>query len=232
VRLVDKLYGKSHFINKPHYSLRGQRLQVITKIVDYELDDNKSYEGVWHVEGMSHEEIVATAIYVLERDDDIIGGNILFKRAMHGTELVDIAERTGQQRPEPQDNVIRSGLVPLGQVETLLERLIAFPNSHIHKVTSLKSKVSRVDSNNRDNDDAERIGKKKREMKQKRRIIVFFIVNPEQRIISTREVPPQQIEAGGSMTYEQALEHRLELMKERKYTKQDWNVREINLCEH
>ena len=71
-----------------------------------------------------------------------------------------------------------------------------------------------------------------KEMKQKRRIIVFFLVNPEQRIISTREVPPQQIEAGGSMTYEQASEHRLELMKERKYTKQDWNVREINLCEH
>jgi len=40
---------------------------VITKIVDYELDPGQSYDGVWHVEGMSHEEIVATAIYFIHR---------------------------------------------------------------------------------------------------------------------------------------------------------------------
>jgi hypothetical protein len=57
-------------------------------------------------------------------------------------------------------------------------------------------------------------------------------VNPEKRIISTRDVPPQQLEAGGSMSREEAVEHRLELMKERKFNKQDWNIREIELCEH
>lgn len=46
---------------------------------------------------------------------------------------------------------------------------------------------------------------------------------------STREVAPQK---GGTMTHVEALEHRLELMKVRKYHKQDWNVREIELCEH
>jgi len=30
-----------------------------------------------------------------------------------------------------------------------------------------------------------------------RRIIVFFLVNPEKRIVSTREVAPQQPQAGG-----------------------------------
>ena len=39
-----------------YISLRGQKLQVITKIVDYELQPEQSHEGVWHVEGMSHEE--------------------------------------------------------------------------------------------------------------------------------------------------------------------------------
>jgi hypothetical protein len=68
--------------------------------------------------------------------------------------------------------------------------------------------------------------------KQKRRIVVFFLVNPEKRIVSTREVKPQQQEAGGSMSREEACKHRIELMKERKYAKQDWNVREISLCEH
>jgi hypothetical protein len=66
----------------------------------------------------------------------------------------------------------------------------------------------------------------------KRRIIVFFLVNPEKRITSTREIPPQQMEHGGGMTLEEARKHRMELMEERKYTKQDWNVREIQLCEH
>ena len=42
----------------------------------------------------------------------------------------------------------------------------------------------------------------------------------------------QQEPAGGTMSRDDAFKHRLELMKERKYTKQDWNVREIELCEH
>ena len=53
-------------------SLRGRRLQVVTKIVDYELAPGETYEGVWHVEGMSHEEIVATAIYFIDRDEDCL----------------------------------------------------------------------------------------------------------------------------------------------------------------
>ena len=35
-------------------------VQVITKIVDYELEPGQTYEGVWHVEGMSHENIIST----------------------------------------------------------------------------------------------------------------------------------------------------------------------------
>jgi len=62
--------------------------------------------------------------------------------------------------------------------------------------------------------------------------MVFFLINPEKRIISMREVSPQGIECGGKMTREDAFEHRLELMKERKFHKQDWNVRDIELCEH
>ena len=202
--------------------------------MDYKLDAGQKYEGVWHVEGMSHEEIVATAIYILERDDDIVGGDILFKRALIQSE----ASRVHNLRDAPPGyarKFFSGSPIPLGKVETLSKRLIAFANSHIHKVTTLEHKSSPTDTNKGEGDDdtdGERATKKGRGMKQKRRIVVFFLVNPEKRIISTREIPPQQSEAGGSMTYEQACGHRLELMKERKYTKQDWNVREISLCEH
>merc|ERR1739849_2336 len=97
-------------------------------------------------------------------------------------------------------HLINEGLVPLGRLELPQERLLAFPNSHVHRVTPLKNMASHAAS---------------------RRIVVFWLVNPEVRIISTRHVAPQQ----SVMTREEALEHRLKLMEERKKYKQDWNVR-------
>ncbi len=204
-------------IAEVYHPLRGKKLQVITKIVDYELKPGQTYEGVWHVEGMSHEEIIATMIYFINRDDDIVGGDILFKRAFHKQECEFIFSNIPQCRPQHLDRIIEEGLLPLGKVETLPKRLLVFPNSHVHKVTqmenlSLDTNISRA--------------------VQKRRIIAFFIVNPEKRITSTREVPPQPTDLGGNITREDAIKYRLELMNERKYTKQDWNVRHIELCEH
>ncbi|KAL3936253.1 MAG: hypothetical protein SGBAC_008396 [Bacillariaceae sp.] len=196
-------------------SLRGKQVQVVTKIVDYELGPGESYEGVWHVEGMSHEEIVATAIYFVDRDEEIEGGDILFKRAFHKQEAAYIFSHVDQTRPAELEEKINEGLLPLGQVRTLAGRLLVFPNSHVHKVTELKNTSTEKDGT-----------------KKKRRIIVFFLINPERRIVSTREVAVQQEHAGGTMKRCEALEHRLKLMMERKYAKQDWNVREIELCEH
>ena len=162
---------------------------------------------------MSHEEIVATAIYYIDREEEIKGGDILFKRAFHRKEAEFIFSNVQQIRPPMLEERIDEGILPLGTAKTLPGRLLVFPNSHVHKVSKLE------------NTSAE--GPKK-----KRRMIVFFLINPERRIVSTREVGVQQEHAGGSMKRSEALEHRLELMKERKYTKQDWNVREIELCEH
>ena len=201
-------------IDEKYCSLRGQRLQVITKIVDYELKAGESYEGVWHVEGMSHEEIVCTAVYILEKDSTLQGGDIEYKRAFHEQEASYIFSNVTQTRHDEVEDIIANGLLPLGKVEGFNGRLIVFPNSHVHRVTNLRNIATESDSYS------------------KRRIIVFFLVNPMKRILSTREIPPQQKEAGGSMTRELAMEHRLELMRERKFKKQDWNVRTIELCEH
>ena len=203
-----------------YHSLRGQKLQVITKIVDYELNPGQSYEGVWHVEGMSHEEIVATAIYFIHRDDDIEGGDLLFQRAFHTREALKMQQEFGQVFGLVKHLVSEEGLMPLGKVETLPKRFVVFPNSHEHNVSKMKNKAASL----MDTNDSNSV--------QKRRVVVFFLVNPEKIIVSTREIPPQQSEAGGSMSREDTMKHRLELMKERKYQKQDWNVRKIELCEH
>lgn len=231
---------------KNHDSFRNQKLQVITKIVDYEFTQNGkdgkcSYKGVWHVEGMSHEEIVATAIYFLHRDDDINGGEIEFKRAFLKEEADYVFSNKPQWSSPEQNYLLDQGLIPLGQVQTIQNRLLVFPNSHVHKVDSMWREFKELDSDSEsDSESGENKEKEKKEKKEKTdevkkntiRIVVFFLVNPETQIISTREVKPQQKVFGGEMTHKQALKHRLELMKESKYTKQDWNVREIELYEH
>ena len=102
--------------------------------------------------------------------------------------------------------------MPLGSVATPKGRLIVFPNSHVHKVGEMLCS---------ENDDANKVAKL--------RIVVFMLVNPLRRIVSTHEVAPQQVVFGGTMTHAQALEHRLKLIDERTHYRQDWVVREIEL---
>jgi len=188
--LIDDTISFVPPIKEDYYSLRGRKLQVVTKIVDYELSPGATYEGVWHVEGMSHEEIVATAIYFIHRDEDIEGGDIYFKRAFHNQEALLISSRTDQNSqllPSHLERVIEDGMLPLGMVKTLQRRLLVFPNSHVHKVSEMENMSYMNDTNTSDSI-------------QKRRIIVFLLVNPEKRIVSTREVPPQSAEHGGKMS--------------------------------
>lgn len=191
-------------------SLQGCALQVMCKIVEYEIQPGDEmgagYEGVWHVEGMSHENIVATAVYTISRDKNIKGGDLMFKRAFTAGEVKEAACGFGDRIPAA-GNLMDEGLVPLGKVATKEGRIIVFPNSHVHKVNSMQNLGTGV---------------------AKRRIIVFFLINPDVRIISTQEVPNQT----ERINREDALKYRIELMEERKYHKQDWNVREISLCEH
>jgi hypothetical protein len=87
--------------------------QVITKIVDYELKPGQIYEGVWHVEGMSHEEIVLKALYMLERDESIPGGDLTFKRAFFRDEAEVIFSGVPQMRSNLQEKHISEGLAKL-----------------------------------------------------------------------------------------------------------------------
>ena len=220
IELYDsKKYCK---INKSKRSLKNKTLQVIPKIVTCELKDDK-LDGAWHVEGMSHENIIATAVTVIEQTEDF-NAELKFKRRFTLCEAETIYNNTGQDRLEylnrflgygQNTDILKTenykgsqitGLIPLGKVNTKKYSLTVFPNSHIHK----------VDMGNLTN------------KKGKRTIVVFWLVNPDVKIISTKNVERQQ----DKIKLNNGKKHRIKLMEERKYFKQNFNVRDLNLCEH
>ncbi len=192
----------------PPTPLRGRELLVIPKIVEYRLGASESHEGVWHVEGMSHEHIIATCVYILDRDDSLQGGLLRFKRAYTVEEAGRLFWNIDQCRPSPIAELVDEGTIPVGSVETPAGRLIVFPNSHIHKLSELSVAAGATEG--------------------RRRVIVFWLVDPSVTIPSTRDVPAQQ----GVIPHEDALAIRLELMDERRRHKQSLNVRAVSLCEH
>jgi predicted DNA-binding WGR domain protein len=188
-------------------SLRGRDLQVIPKLVEYKLEPGEVHEGVWHVEGMSHEHIVATCVYVLDRDPWLEGGELSFKRGFTVEEAGLCFWGIDQSRPKIVEELVTSAEAPLGTLATPKGRLFVFPNSHIHKLNALRVTGDKPGH---------------------RRVIVFWLVDPEVTIVSTRDVPKQQ----GVMRHEEALAFRLALMEERKRHKTSFNIREVSLCEH
>lgn len=187
--------------------LRNRRLQVVTKIVEYRVNAEAQFDGTWHVEGMAHEHILATALCIVKRDSHFDGAEIEFRRYLFAQEGDDLVRDTPQNALRPTDTMGGGDVRPLGCMETPAGRIIVFPNSHIHRVGPMRS-TSGQDA--------------------VRRIVVFWLVNPEQRILSTRNVAAQQ----GVMPHDQALAHRLQLMDERMRHKETYAEREVFLCEH
>ena len=180
--------------------LKNRTLQVITKIVKITLD-NQELAGAWHVEGMSHENIVATASYTLQQDSNF-NAELYFKRMYLLNEVQDIVSNMPQDPSTELDKLLHNTLVPLGKVKINDGTLVVFPNSHIHKINMKSNTISH------------------------RTIIVFWLINPEIRIQSTKDIPQQDY------SLQKAHNERLELMKERTYHKQTFNQRDLNLCEH
>jgi hypothetical protein len=192
----------------PPRSLRGREILVIPKIVEYRLGAGETHEGVWHVEGMSHEHIIAACVYILDRDEALEGGELRFKRPYTIEEAGRVFWNIDQCRPRAVEEMVDEGTIPLGSVATPQGRIVVFPNSHIHKLSALSVRSGAAEA--------------------RRRVIVFWLVDPSVTLTSTREVPPQQ----GVIPHEEALKIRLELMEERKRHKQTLNVRAVSLCEH
>ena len=131
-----------------------------------------------------------------------------FKRAFSQAERAGVFWKIPQDRPAVVNEFAYEGFIPLGYFPTEKDYLLVFPNCHIHKISKLINTTE--------------------DKAVSRRIVVFFFVNPEKKIVSTREVPPQH----NAITLSVAKDYRLELMAERKYDKEKLNVRDIELCEH
>ncbi|KAL0960958.1 hypothetical protein HGRIS_005958 [Hohenbuehelia grisea] len=59
---------------------KGKELKVIIKAANYVLMPGDQYEGSWHMEGMPHERIVASAIYYYDTDPEIHDEGLGFRR--------------------------------------------------------------------------------------------------------------------------------------------------------
>lgn len=158
-----------------------QGLQIIVKMATVELTSEKPSfpAGGWHVEGQMNEHIVGTAIYYLD-SENITPSSLAF-RMQTSTDQDEYQDRVGQDDHEWLSAVFGAKLgggtgspclQTYGSVDTREGRLLAFPNVFQHRVSGFeladKSKPGH------------------------RRIMVLWLVDPQTRIISTANVPPQQ----------------------------------------
>jgi hypothetical protein len=184
-------------------SLKNKNLQVITKIVKINLKEGQESIGAWHVEGMSHENIIGTVSITLEQTQNF-EAELYFKRIYTEAEANDLLFHVPQNPYSELEKILNKTHVPLGKVNIRESYIVAFPNSHIHKI-NMKN-----------------IGNST----EHRTLLVFWLINPNIKIKSTEDISQQNYDL------EEAKNHRLELMKERTYYKQTFNQRDLNLCEH
>ncbi|PWY75988.1 hypothetical protein BO94DRAFT_523714 [Aspergillus sclerotioniger CBS 115572] len=219
-------------------TFREQGLQVIVKLANIELTP-KSPEyagGSWHIEGQLNERICATAIYYYD-SHNITDSQLCFRQRA-STDMSDINYDQDQHEflqavygfgpdvPGSGDTQITQDL---GSVRCNEGRLLTFPNVVQHCVAPF--------------------GLADPSQPGHRKILALFLIDPNRRIISTANVPPQQEEWArerqeavqealsprlpaelqnmvaqdipeACMTLEDAKEYRLELMDERR-SKQD-----------
>lgn len=205
-------------------------LQVIVKIASIELTPGKPQYagGSWHLEGMQNEHIAATALYYYDCKN--VTESRLHFRAKAELDSVDMHyEQDDHDGLEKIYGLPPGGLrnseqvQELGSVVTKEGRLLAFSNVLQHKVGPFEL------------EDKTQPGW--------RRFVALWLVDPVNRIISTKNVPPQQhdwwkmalIEKTNllrrlpielteqvfrdgqefTMTAEEAEAHRLKLMAER-----------------
>ena len=224
-------------------SLRNRRLQLIIKLADIVLTPQQPHYagGVWHVEGMRNECIVASGIAYYDQSN--IGPSSLAFRTAVSEPAYEQNDNRGIEAIyglKNEEALVQS----LGADDTCNGRCIAFPNIYQHRVAPF----SLIDPT--------RPGH--------RSILVAFLVDPAISVISTSRVPPQQKEwmgladSGSALTdalagtrvlselvaeyvdwpmeRAEAEQHRERLMHERKYfVKESTKTvfeREFSLCEH
>ncbi|KAF9151654.1 hypothetical protein BG015_006407 [Linnemannia schmuckeri] len=125
--------------------------------------------GTWHVEGMANENIVATETYYYDTV------NITDSRIKFRIQIEELGyEQSDDRGTKHLYGVKNHGLLRqrLDGIETKQDRCLVFPNIFQHKVQSFRLT------------DPTKLGY--------RMTLAFFLVNPEEPILSATFVPPQQ----------------------------------------
>ncbi|KAK2764408.1 hypothetical protein FQN54_009102 [Arachnomyces sp. PD_36] len=219
-------------------------LQIIVKLANIHLTPEKpEYEGgTWHVEGQMNEHICATALYYYD-SENITESRLAFRQQVDSHAYDINYEQDQHQWMEQVFGCNKNGplIQNVGEVVCRPGRVITFPNILQHQVQPFRLH------------DASRPGHRK--------ILALFLVDPNIRVISTANVPPQQREWWGDhirpvmsvlpaelqdsvikavddfpIGIEEAKEIRLRLMEERKnfvvhHTK-EFGRGHFSLCEH
>jgi hypothetical protein len=149
-------------------------LQVIIKMASIELSPASSptYNGgTWHIEGMDNEQIVATGIYYYDCVN-ITPSKLSFRAAVEEPvyeqdDRRGVKEIYGLEHDQPLNQM-------LGSFSVEKHRCLVFPNLYQHRVDPFELL------------DPTQPGRRK--------ILVFFLVDPSRRIPSTSDIPPQQLD--------------------------------------
>ncbi|KIO24282.1 hypothetical protein M407DRAFT_102663 [Tulasnella calospora MUT 4182] len=165
------------------YSIQGKVVQVIVKLANIHLTPEKPEfpGGSWHVEGMANERIVSSGIYYYDCEN-ITDSRLAFRVSVN-------FEGTAYDQSDSKGMLLTWGMPTegpcnqaIGAVKTCADQCIAFPNIYQHKVSSFKL----IDPTKPGH----------------RKIVALFLVDPENRIPSTSDIPPQQ----SHWTYEAIFE--------------------------
>lgn len=203
------------------FDFNGQKFQVIVKLANIELTPEKpKYKGgVWHTEATESEAIVATGIYYYSMEN--ITESLLRFRVATDDPPYEQDDKEGVYQVFGMENEGHLNQ-KLGSLIAREGRCVVFPNVFQHKVAPF-----------------ELVDKTK---PGHRKILVFFLIDPMKRVISTRNVAPQnpiwddKPADRFTMTLADAEKYREDLMSERKYIRNELDKelyeREFSLCEH
>ena len=99
------------------------RLQVIVKVQRYQIEPNTSYTGKWHVEGIT-ERIVAVGVYYVYIDEELNGGNLIFRNKSYPGSSYDNNETYEEE------------------FEVKTGACVVFSNDLPHRVTKIDNKTN------------------------------------------------------------------------------------------
>jgi hypothetical protein len=207
-------------------NLKNRRIQIVVKIASIELtSNNPKYDGgSWHTEGMPYEQICATVIEYLQIKN-ITESFLEFRKPTYiNDEDMDYPQNDHKYTAHHYGlTAHHDGKMNryLGLIKCNENSFVVFPNTLQHRVKDFEI-ANHLKTPHNTSFSTQGLGQ--------RTILALFVIDPDNRIISTQDVPVS------TWTKDQIDYHRERLMFHRKYFVKQLNKeiyeRPYSLCEH